>query len=378
MRCVEVADGLRIALFATLATAAISMAAVPAMAAAPAALECDRLAGSPKDAQRVAPGVVVRLLDAAAAIAACEKDLAAHPGEPRLQFNLARAREKAGDAAAAAKLYKIAADHQYAAAEIALASYLWYGRGGTPKDLGEAARLLDAAQEAGDPDAREQRKALYGDALLSAPLDAEMESFVQRAGDRGDAGALYWLAVQAGFGDETEAMRLYRKASDLGDGQASEALGRKYCYGGSGLPKDFAQAQRLFDLAVKSGDPEALIGVGAAYSHGQCGIAQNDAEAARLYKAASDKGDPNAEYKLGLFYDEGRGGLAKSASEAARLWSLAAEDGSAEAAFALGMYRLNGMGGMPKDQIEAIRLFKQAAGGVSEAKDQLAKMGISN
>jgi hypothetical protein len=348
------------------------------MATVPATLECDRLAGSPKDAQRVGPGVVVRLLDAAAATAACEKDLAAHPGEPRLQFNLARAREKAGDAAAAAKLYKAAAGHNYAAAEIALASYVWYGTGGMPKDPGEAVRLLDVAQKAGDPGAKGQREALYGDALLRVPLAPELESFVRRAGERGDAGALYWLAVQAGFGDDAEAVRLYEKASDLGDGQASEALGRKYCYGSSGLPKDFAQAKRLFDLAVKSGDPNALTGVGAAYSHGQCGLPQNDAEAARLYSAASDKGDPNAEYELGLFYDEGRGGLAKSASDAARLWSLAAEDGDANAAFALGKYRLNGMGGMPKDEAEAIRLFKQAASAVSEAKDQLARMGIPN
>ena len=51
---------------------------------------CDRLAAHPEDPDRVIAGVATADVDQPAAIAACEADLKADPGNPRLTYQLAR------------------------------------------------------------------------------------------------------------------------------------------------------------------------------------------------------------------------------------------------------------------------------------------------
>jgi ketosteroid isomerase-like protein len=63
------------------------------------ALACDRLSASRYDRTRLAPPVAREAIDVPAAIAQCERDLAAHPGDPRLLFQLGRLYGYAGDAA---------------------------------------------------------------------------------------------------------------------------------------------------------------------------------------------------------------------------------------------------------------------------------------
>jgi uncharacterized protein len=357
-------------------TIALTVVANPTFGASPT--ECDRLVGSPDDTQRVGPGVAFALIVAAPAIATCQKDLQADPSQPRLQFNLGRALEKAQQIPAAAELFKSAAAQGYSAAQSELALYLWWGFGGTRKDPAEAIRLLDLAIKSGDPNAKARREGFFERAMKTSPRDPETARIVQAAADRGDPDALYWEAATAGPADQAEAVRMLRKSSELGNPKATFALGLKYYSGEGGLPKDAAETQRLLDSAAASGDASLETLVGIAYETGNFGMPQDDAIAAKLYRSASGKGWFAAEYQLGRFYEQGRGGLAKNGREAARLWALAAEQGDPNAAFALGLYRLSGLGEEPKDEAEGIRLIKQAADrGLSKAKEQLAKMGIS-
>jgi hypothetical protein len=53
--------------------------------------ECDRLAGSPTDPNRVGAGIGLYGIEPAEAITACERALAADPHNPRLLYNLGRA-----------------------------------------------------------------------------------------------------------------------------------------------------------------------------------------------------------------------------------------------------------------------------------------------
>src|SRR5215475_14417267 len=68
--------------------------------------ECDRLAASPTDENRVGPGVAFEQLDAVTAIPVCEQAVQANPSLARLKFQLARALQKAGRQADAAAGYE--------------------------------------------------------------------------------------------------------------------------------------------------------------------------------------------------------------------------------------------------------------------------------
>ena len=63
------------------------------------AVACDRLTASRYDRTRLAPGVGRDQIDVPAAIAQCERDLAANPNDPRITFQLGRLYGYAGDRA---------------------------------------------------------------------------------------------------------------------------------------------------------------------------------------------------------------------------------------------------------------------------------------
>jgi len=112
------------------------------------ATDCDRLAASPHDPARTAPGVPFAALDAPAALAACQAALAAAPGEPRLAFQLGRAQAKGGDFAAARASYTTAAEGGHLAALHNLAALFAEGQG-VERNLATALRLYLLAAERG-------------------------------------------------------------------------------------------------------------------------------------------------------------------------------------------------------------------------------------
>ncbi len=80
--------------------------------------ECDRLAAHPDDPFRVAPGVERAQIDLPVATAACERAVAAAPGNARARYQLARILFYSGQNLRAVAEMRRAAENGYAQAQI--------------------------------------------------------------------------------------------------------------------------------------------------------------------------------------------------------------------------------------------------------------------
>jgi TPR repeat protein len=82
-------------------------------------------------------------------------------------------------------------------------------------------------------------------------------------------------AAFAAYGkkDYATSARLYRRASDLGNMDATVALGQHYSQG-LGLSKDLKEAARLFRIAAEKGNPAGQAQLGFAYETGE-GVLEN-------------------------------------------------------------------------------------------------------
>lgn len=347
--------------------------------------ECDRLAGSPTDPNRVGEGVGLYGIDPAAAIAACEKTLAADPNNPRLLFDLGRAHEASGsvgsssadEMALAGKSYKSAADQNYPAAEVALAAFYWRGSDGFQQDTSQAMLLLKNAMVSDSTEAKSQRRNLFADTTFATdPREAQIQ-FIKQAADAGDADALYALGLPLSLAEDRQAdvVQLWHQAAVLGSAQAAFDLARMYFRGKGGLSPNPEEALRLIQKAAAGDDPQTWDFAAKAYERGSYGLPKDDSQAARLFRQASDAGNKYALYDLGVFYEEGKGGLPQDSREAARLYKLAADQGNEDAVVALAHDMAEGRGGYEADKAKAIALLKRAARWSTLAKDELTKMG---
>jgi len=348
--------------------------------------ECDRLAGSPTDPNRVGAGIGLYGIEPAEAVAACEKALAADPRNPRLLFNLGRAHvarsliDKQPDhKAQAGQSFKASADQGYPAAQVELAAFYWFGNGGFQRDTGQAMRLLEKAMASDAKEAKSQRQNLFGDTTFNPDADEAQVRMIKQAADAGDADALYALSLPLNLGGgadrQAELARLLHDAAARGSARAALDLARMYFRGGGGLAKNPQESLRLIQQAVAGDDPQTWDFAAMAYAQGNYGVPKEEKQAARLFKQASDAGNSFAQYHLGRFYEEGKGGLPQDSREAARLYKLAADQGKDDAIVALARYMAEGRGGYAADKAKAIAYLKRAARWSTQAKDELTKMG---
>jgi TPR repeat protein len=91
--------------------------------------ECDKLAASPEDPHRNAPGIELSKVNVKAAVPACEAAVEQLPNEARLHFQLGRAYSRAKKYQSAAEHYKKAAEAGYAVAQFNLGIMYYRGRG---------------------------------------------------------------------------------------------------------------------------------------------------------------------------------------------------------------------------------------------------------
>jgi TPR repeat protein len=346
--------------------------------------ECDRLAGSPTDPNRVGAGIGLYGIEPAEAITACERALAADPHNPRLLYNLGRAHvarslldNQPEQKAQAGQSFRAAADQGYPAAQVALAAFYWLGSGGFQRDTGEALRLLNEAMVSDPREAKSQRRSLFGDTTFTADPNEAQIRIIKEAADAGDADALDALGLPLNLGGDrlADLALLLHKAAVLGSASAALDLARMYFRGKGGLAKNPEESLRLIQQAVAGDDPETWAMAAQAYELGNFGLPKDEKQAARLFKQAGDEGIPFAQYSLGRFYEEGKGGLSRDAREAARLYKLAADQGNADATVALARYMAEGRGGYAADKAKAIEYLKRAARWSTQAKDELTKMG---
>jgi uncharacterized protein len=131
--------------------------------------------------------------------------------------------------------------------------------------------------------------------------------------------------------DKEEAVRLFQRASDQGDGDAMAELGNAYFFGYGGLSVDQERAKKLWEEAIKRGSAQAKALLGGSL----LGV---EPRADQLLQEAQESGNAAAKDILGRLHEEGVHGFAKDRN-LSRKWFNEAADlglGEPEAMWALG------------------------------------------
>jgi len=275
-------------------------AAAPGLASFPPeqrdaiAVQCDRLADSPYDTQRVGPGVPIDQINVAEALPVCQRAAARLPARPRYQYLYGRVLD-------AAKRYDEAVQ-QYAAADqagnpwgsVSLGS-LYANGDGVAKDPAKAATFLRRAGDGGLPDAYADLGLLY--AAANPPNYTQAFSEFDRASRAGSTLALAYLGefYFNGLGvvkNQTRALALFQQAANRGDPEGMLDLGLSY-YSGTGVRRDPATALRWLSRAAEFGFAQAQDVIGYMYQEGD-GVGQSDEQAMAWYRKSAAQDDPFA------------------------------------------------------------------------------------
>jgi len=105
--------------------------------------------------------------------------------------------------------------------------------------------------------------------------------------------------------DDSEAIRWFRRAADLGLAEAQFNLGFMYA-AGRGTERNMSEAARWYSLAAEQDLAAAQFNLGTLYATAN-GVPRDDRLAAEWFRKAADFGLPEAEYNLGAFYEYGVG-----------------------------------------------------------------------
>jgi TPR repeat protein len=160
------------------------------------------------------------------------------------------------------------------------------------------------------------------------------------AAERKDAAGTCNLAFAYSVGmgglerNVAEYRRLSRVAVELGNAAAASNLAGSYLLdetdeAGNAAP-NYREALRWFRKAAELGDGDSALRLGDYYRDGEpnFGIDPNAAEAARWYRVGAEAGDRNAMERLGECFAKGVG-VAENKEEALR-WLLASQGTTVE------------------------------------------------
>ena len=248
-------------------------------------------------------------------------------------------------------------------------------RSGTDKDM--LANLLKANQEyiGKNPFRKPQSGNEDADTLFQRGVncelgknglsqsDSEALRWYRKAADMGHTAAQYNVGVFYHFGRGTtqnyaEALKWYRKAAEHGYADAQNNLGVMYNTG-LGVSQNPAEAFRWYRLAAEQGLAISQNNIGNMYENGK-GTAKDLDEAAKWYRKAAEQGYAKAQCNLGNMYETGRG-VSKNLSEALKWYRKSADQGFASAQFSLGVMYHDGLG-VAQNHAEAMRWYQMAAG----------------
>ena len=102
-----------------------------------------------------------------------------------------------------------------------------------------------------------------------APAKVDEGDELRRAAEEGDATAMFQLGnVLAQRGENVNAVRWFRQASDKGHIKATNALGFMY-EEGRGVPQNYEQASSLYLKAMKGGNSDAMVNRAIMFTRGQ-------------------------------------------------------------------------------------------------------------
>ena len=184
-----------------------------------------------------------------------------------------------GDYEKAARLYRPAAEHGDAEAQLILGSMYEAGLG-VPQDYKEALKWYRMAADQGNARAQNKLGAMYDIGLGVTQNDMEAVKWWRLAADQGDAFAQLNLGAKYDHGkgvpkDFSEAVKWYRLSAEQGNSFGQEKLAWKYLLG-EGVPQDDVLAYMWLDIAAS--DQSDLRRKAAAHQRMQ----QRDALARRM------------------------------------------------------------------------------------------------
>lgn len=188
---------------------------------------CDILAGSPNDRNKVADGVIIRLIDTQLAEPACEAALVKEPTNSRLQFQYGRVFEAKKDYASAFIWYSKAAEQNYAPAQFNLG--LMYEMGDwVNRDYGSAFSWYQKAANQQNADAQNNLGVLCRFWPTTLNYSKAFKWF-QQAADNGSSIGYFNLGVLYHNGQGTQidvpkSLAYWRQAAKLGSIEANVEL----------------------------------------------------------------------------------------------------------------------------------------------------------
>ena len=192
-------------------------------------------------------------------------------------------------------------------------------------------KLLREAAERGDVGAQYDLAVLYSN---DSSTYTEAVKWFREAARQGHTDAQYnvGFAYENGLGVEPnldEAIRWYKLAAEQNNALAINTLGAIY----SDDYHDYSEAIKLFRKAADLGCSSAQINMGVCYEKG-LGVEIDHLQASEWYDMAADQGDPDGIYYKGHCYEEGIG-VEENINLATIYYDIAAEHGSIRAEKAL-------------------------------------------
>lgn len=263
------------------------------------------------------------------------------------------------DQVEAARVYRQGAALGNAACQYMLARCYHTGRG-VVRSTDECDRLLRLSAAQLDLDA------MYTLATRLAHRSQHAEAFAlwMEAARHGDAASLHKVGVCYSTGrgvavDSAAAWGYWCAAAAQGHAGAITSMAHCHRAGVHGIQANEEEALRLFRKAADMGGVEAQKEMGDAHFKGTCGLPQDIAAALMWYRSAALGGNVNAQLAIANYYEEAIGG-ARDPAAAASFYGMAVKQGDAEAAYCLALM-LEAGDGVPCDEDESVRLFRVAA-----------------
>ena len=119
-----------------------------------------------------------------------------------------------------------------------------------------------------------------------------------------DPAALFEMAIRRNKeGDYNKAVEYFKEAAELGNADAHNELGNRYCIGGEGdgVEEDYEKAIRHWEKAAIGGHPKARYNLGVYQEN-----SGNTERAVKHFMIAAKLGDEESMTMLWKFYSDGR------------------------------------------------------------------------
>jgi TPR repeat protein len=225
------------------------------------------------------------------------------------------------DAAAADRLYGLAAAQGYAQASIELSERIT----GPPVDMqGWQRRCRILASQCTAPELL-HLAVIHSERNPSMETAAAMMCYLREAARLGhhdaypDLGYSYMSGL-SGTADPAAAWRVWRSGALHGNTWSLCRLGAAY-HSGEGVVADPVEGTRLTRLSAELGNPAAQYSLGLSYYHGT-GVPQDRAAAVSWWHRAAEAGHSTAQHNLAACYQAGLG-VAQDHAAASHWYGLA-------------------------------------------------------